>query len=136
MDAAMGTIRAFFRDHRRLTALAIALALAMKALVPGGYMLGVEGKVLTVHICADASGTSLTKQIVLPASGKTGDQAKAAGSCPYASLGMAGLAGADLALLALALAFVLALGFAAVPAPPAARPAFLRPPLRGPPTPA
>jgi hypothetical protein len=129
----MGMVRAFFRDHRRLAALLIALALAMKALVPGGYMLGAQGKVLTVRICADASGAALSKQIVLPTSGKAGAHGKAEGSCPYAALGMAGLTGADAALLAVALAFVLALGFAAVAEPPAARAAFLRPPLRGPP---
>jgi hypothetical protein len=52
----MELLRAFFRDHRRLAALLVALALCVKALVPAGYMPGAHGKVLTVEICADASG--------------------------------------------------------------------------------
>jgi hypothetical protein len=91
------------------------------------------GKVVTIAICADASGGTLTHQLVLPADGKAGNQAKGEGTCPYAALAMAGLGGVDTALLALALAFVLALGFARPPPARAARPSFLRPPLRGPP---
>lgn len=128
----MEPIRAFFREHRRLAALLIVLALGMKALLPGGYM-PAAGKVLTVAICADASGGALTQQIVLPADGKTGAHGKSEGSCPYASLAMAGVAGADAAWLALALAFILALRFAPLPPARAARISFLRPPLRGPP---
>jgi hypothetical protein len=46
---------------------------------------------------------------------------------------MAGLGGVDMALLALALAFILALGFAPLRPARAASTRFLRPPLRGPP---
>jgi hypothetical protein len=35
MAPAMGTIRAFCREHRRLAVLLIIVALAIKALVPG-----------------------------------------------------------------------------------------------------
>jgi hypothetical protein len=129
----MDSLRAFFRDHRRLAALVVAVALAMKALVPGGYMLAPQGKVLTIAICADASGGQLTRQIVLPTDGKSGEHAKAENTCPYAALGMAALTGADAPLLALALAFILALGFAPVRPAFRASPSFLRPPLRGPP---
>jgi hypothetical protein len=137
----MGFVRAFFRDHRRFAALLVALALAMKALVPGGYMIGQQGKVLTVTICADASGTGLTRQIVVPTSesesqsdrGKSGEHGKSDSPCPYAALGMAALGGADTVLLALALAFILALGFAPLRPVRPERRAYLRPPLRGPP---
>jgi hypothetical protein len=129
----MDTLRAFFSEHRRLAGLLIALALCMKALVPGGYMPAQHGKVLTISICADATGGKLTRQIVLPHSGKAGEHAKHEGTCPYAALGMAALAGADAVLLALAIAFVLALGFAPVRPPRPAHAFRLRPPLRGPP---
>jgi hypothetical protein len=131
----VGTIRHFCRRHRRLAALLVALALCLKLLVPAGYMVGSESRTLTVSICADAEGAHLTRQIVLPVKGEDGKSSEHGKSapCPYAALGMASLPGADTVLLALALAFIVALGFAPVPAVPLRRTAFLRPPLRGPP---
>jgi hypothetical protein len=129
-------IRAFLRTNRRLAFGLVALALVIKALVPTGYMLsgplGDGAHVLTIAICGDVSGGPLTKQITVPADGKS-DHAKAAGSCAWGVLAMAALGGADVLLLALALAFILALGLA--PSRPTARPqrTYLRPPLRGPP---
>lgn len=138
----MQALRAFISRHRRLAAMLVICALAIKAAVPAGYMLSQTGQVLTIAICADASGSTLTRQIVVPVSGAhdpakapAHDPAhdKASATCPYAALGFAALAGADTLLLALALAFILALGFARVPPAPARRTPFLRPPLRGPP---
>jgi hypothetical protein len=133
----MPMLRALIDRHRRLAVLLIVLALVIKAVVPAGYMLGVQGTVLTVTICADASGSEVHKQIVVPPKGTANDladaHAKAPVACPYAALGFAALAGADAVLLALALAFVLALGLAPSRPVPLRRIAFLRPPLRGPP---
>jgi hypothetical protein len=133
----MATLRVFLGSHRRLAALLVALALCMKALVPGGYMIAGDARVLTIEICADATGGAMTKQIVVPhhaAPGEAqGDHGKASGTCPYAGLAMAGLAGADAVLLVLALGFILALGFAAQRAAQPRRPTHIRPPLRGPP---
>lgn len=132
----MPAFRAFLRTNRRLALALVALALVIKALVPPGYMLsgslGDGARVLTVAICADASGAPTTKQITLPADGKSA-HAKAEGTCVWGLLAMAALAGADVVLLALALAFILALGLAR--SRPAARSqrTYLRPPLRGPP---
>ncbi len=133
----MGTLRAFFRDHRNMTLGLVLLALCMKALVPGGFMFGSQGKMLTIEICADASGTHLTRQISVPMDGKSShgqnEQGKGGSACPYSALSMVSLGGADMLLLATALAFIMALGFLAMPAQPAARAPYLRPPLRGPP---
>lgn len=133
----MQILRALVHRHRRLAVLLVVLALAIKAVVPAGYMLGQQGTVLTVTICADASGSALHKQIVVPRKDAATDlaeaHAKASAACPYAALGFAALAGADAVLLALALAFVLALGLAPTRPAPLRRIAFLRPPLRGPP---
>lgn len=129
----MHSLRTFLREHRRLTALLIALVLAMKALVPTGYMVG-GATVLTIEICTDATGGKMTKQIVVPHSGKHEDAGKSsATACPYAGLGMASLPGADAVLLALALVFILALGFAPTQTAPPQRIQEFRPPLRGPP---
>lgn len=133
----MQALRALIRRHRLLAAMLVVLALALKAALPAGYMLGQHGQTLTVEICADASGGTLTTQIVVPRSGapaeQTGAHEKAATPCAYAALGFAALPGADALLLGLALAFILALGFAPVPSAPLRRVPFLRPPLRGPP---
>ncbi len=133
----MQLLRAFFLHHRRMAALLIALTLAMKALVPAGFMLGGDSRVITVQICADALGQQITQKIVLPlnqSGGHSGeDKAKTDSPCHFTALGHAMLGGADPVLLALALVFILALGFAPVLAPAPRRIAFLRPPLRGPP---
>jgi hypothetical protein len=133
----MQALRALTHRHRLLALLLVVLALAVKAAVPAGYMLGQHSTVLTVEICADASGGTVTKQIVIPQSGVPTDgksaHDKAPATCPYAALGFATLMGADAVLLATALAFILALGFATAPALPLRRRSFLRPPLRGPP---
>ncbi len=133
---AMNVLRLFLRDHSRLAALLLAMALAMKALVPGGHMIDARAKVLTISICADAQGGGYTKQIVLPRgaepSGET-QHAKDGQACAFSALAMASLTGADPILLGLALGFILALGFAAVPFLRRRRLFHLRPPLRGPP---
>lgn len=127
----MHALRALLFDNRRLALGLVVLALLIKALIPSGYMLSDKaGHVLTVTICGDASGQTLTKQIEVPGSG---DHAKGETKCVWGLLAMAALGGADVLLLAAALAFILALGFAARRSALPARRAHLRPPLRGPP---
>ena len=132
----MGTLRAFLLSHRRLAMLLLVAALCLKALMPAGYMLGTDGgRTITVSICADASGAHLTRAIVIP--GKPAEsapaQAKGEGACAYSGLAMAALSGAAFGLLALALAFILALGFLPAVPPRLSRIVHARPPLRGPP---
>lgn len=128
----MHALRALLFDHRGLVFGLVVLALLIKALIPAGYMLGEKtGHVFTVTICGDASGQTLTKQIEVP--GESGAHAKAEVKCVWGLLAMAALGGADVLLLAAALAFILALGIGASRAAPTSRRAHLRPPLRGPP---
>lgn len=131
----MDTLRAFLGTHRRIAALVVALALAMKALVPAGYMLAPQFTTLTVTICADAQGKRITHDITVPK--ETGDDQasadKGGNACSWSSLSMASLGGAAPELLAIALAFILALGFASSPPTPTRIASWLRPPLRGPP---
>jgi len=132
----MDSLRAFFLRHRSLAMLLVAAALCMKTLVPAGYMIGQEGKALTVQICNDAVSDHAIKQIAIPmkdGSGGSGLKQNNA-ECPYSAMSMAALTGADPALLVLALAFIIALGFAPSPVPAARRALYLRPPLRGPPS--
>lgn len=130
----MGILRAFLLARRRSAMLLLALALCMKALVPAGYMVAAETRLLSVVICADASAGPVTKQIAIPMDRKhSGAQHKADGACAFTALGHATLGSADAALMALVLAFILALGFAAAAPLRLAHNQTLRPPLRGPP---
>ncbi|MEW9855793.1 DUF2946 family protein [Novosphingobium sp. M1R2S20] len=132
----MRELRRILLSRRWCALLLLTAALAVKALVPAGFMVSAEAQVLTVSICADASGAHLTREIVIPRQQTSEDRASQHAKsvvCPYAALSMAGTPGADPALLALALAFILALAFAPLPVPELAAPAQLRPPLRGPP---
>jgi len=134
----MARLRVLVRHHVWPVLVLLALALAVKALVPAGFMLspGAE-RFLTVTICADASGVPKQMRIALPdKDDPRGDRAEAADKgqpCAFSGLGQAVLGGADPLLLAAALAFILLVGFAPRPVLPARNTPFLRPPLRGPP---
>lgn len=131
----MNALRALLIRNRGLALLVVLAALCMKIVVPTGYMIGPDSKVLTVQLCTDGLGKAVTARIAIPAKGEPGDSTGKQGKaeCPFASLSMASMAGAQSALLALALAFILALGFAPTRATHPRRASHLRPPLRGPP---
>ena len=134
----MTRLRALIRDHARLTLVLLALALAVKAVVPAGFMLSAGGdRFLTVTICSDASGTPKQMQIAIPGKQDSGgdhsDAAAKATHCAFSGLSHSALGGADPLLLAGALAFILLVGLAPLPALPRRDIPFLRPQLRGPP---
>jgi hypothetical protein len=133
----MALLRAFFLRHRALALLVVMAALCMKIVVPAGFMIGADAKVLSVQICDEGQGTHSVMQIVVPAKAgqaahKQGMAAKG-GECPYSAVAMAAIGGAGPVLLALALAYIVALGFAAAPVLMPRGQRHLRPPLRGPP---
>lgn len=131
----MGTLRAYFQRHYRQAFVLALLALCLKALLPSGFMLGQHHRTITIEICHDATGGSSTLQMLLPTKAGSdhvpGKPAK--GECPFGALSMASLGGADPVQLALAIAFIMALGFAAIRPAALTRSYYLRPPLRGPP---
>lgn len=134
----MTRLRTLIRDHARLTLVLLALALAVKAVVPAGFMLSAGGdRFLTVTICSDASGSPKQMQIALPGKQDSGgdhsDAAANATHCAFSGLGHSALGGADPLLLAGSLAFILLIGIAPLPALPRRDLPFLRPQLRGPP---
>lgn len=135
----MPILRAIAQRHSALAFLLVAVALFAKAVVPAGYMVSADTRILSVQICAASTGHALDPvRIAVPVEGAAGKGGglEARQDCAFGSLSMASLGGADPALLLAAIAFVLALGFAPRQAPPA-RPALrLRPPLRAPPLPA
>jgi hypothetical protein len=131
----MGGFRIFFRQHRAIAFMIVMLALALKAAVPPGVMVEAGFRTITVQMCHDASGNTGPRQIVVPH--RLGHEPPAdkiaKETCPYAGLSMSALGGADPVLLALALAFILALAHRPVAVRPPRAAAYLRPPLRGPP---
>jgi hypothetical protein len=135
----MFALRALLFRHRLLALGLVAVALAMKALVPAGYMVGSETRSFTIQLCSEGidGRHDLVRQITVPASDAASKAAqshgKVQGTCPFGALGHALLGGADPVLLAAALAFILALGFAPVAAPASRRRSHAWPPLRGPP---
>jgi len=132
----MHGLRACLLGHRRIAILIVALALAMKALLPAGYMISSGPHSLAITICGGVDGKDSTARIEVPAKGGAqgdAERGKASEHCPYSGLSMAALGGADAVLLATALAFILLLGFLPVRVPLARQRAHLRPPLRGPP---
>ena len=114
----------------------VIMALIMIVLVPGGFMPGFNKGTFTAEICAEWSGTDPIAQLVSThhKSGKDHkEHTRASHVCPYATLVMAAVSGADAALVLQTLTYILALGFMPVVAPVLQRAAKLRPPLRGPP---
>ena len=135
----MNTFRALIRRNAQITLIFLALTLAVKALVPSGFMISATSdRFLTVTICADSSGTPKQMRIAIPDSDDAGvdhsEMADKSQTCAFSGLSHAALGGADPVLLATALAFILLVGFASLYTPPAGYIRFLRPPLRGPPS--
>jgi len=131
-------LRSLIRDHSRLVLVFLALALAVKAFVPTGFMLSAGAdRLLTVTICSDATGSPKEMQIAIPgkkdAGGDYSDMAAKATHCAFSGLNHWALGGADPLLLAAALSFILLIGIAPLPALFLRAMVFLRPPLRGPP---
>ncbi|NIJ20658.1 hypothetical protein FHS95_002350 [Sphingomonas naasensis] len=130
----MGGLRSWTKSNRALALWLIAMVLVVKAFVPQGYMIA-PGKTLTLALCSGAGPAEMAINMPMapaqpePHSGKKAqDQI-----CPFSVLGHAAANGVDAILLLAAIAFVLALGFAARSRPPLRRRAYLHPPLRGPP---
>ena len=149
---AMKLFRTFLRDHQRLVAVLLAVALCMKALIPSGYMVDTGRSTISVTICgADApTRASRAAQALLsdklatalglygldhhdPKNHGTSDHHATDQSCPYAALGLTALGGADAPLLALALLFAMALAFLPTASVVPGAAGWLRPPLRAPP---
>jgi hypothetical protein len=128
----MALIRKHLLARRWLACWLLAVALLTRMIVPTGFMPVLANGTVTMQLCTGHG----TVEVNLPApSGKQTPVTKADMPCPFAGLAMPGLAGADPLLLAIAIAFILALGFAPVHLPRAYAPPRLRPPLRGPPLP-
>ncbi|UZK68709.1 hypothetical protein OKW76_11740 [Sphingomonas sp. S1-29] len=129
----MHPLRRLVSRHRALAALLLAAVLAMKMLVPAGYMTNVSGTTITVAVCNGSGPMTIT--IPMEQGHDEADRGDDAMPCAFAGVPGAMLAATDPVLLLGAILFVLALGLSRsrIVLPRAAP--YLRPPLRGPPAP-
>ena len=150
MSISVTSLRRLLLDHHRLALWLALAALTVRLLVPAGFMVGqVDGRAM-LQICSGFGPVSVapvTDHGAMPMTGHAAATAKHHGGghddagghaavdmpCAYAALAHGAVAAADIVLLAFAIAFVMALGFAARAVRPLRSRAYLRPPLRGPP---
>lgn len=129
----MFALRHLILRNRALAVWFVAAALLMKILVPAGFMPTASGNTMIVQLCSGSGPQTMVVEIP----GKTSSPDKAHGAadmpCAFSGLSAPSLAGADPALLVLAILFVFAVALHAPIATLAPLPAYLRPPLRGPP---
>ncbi len=134
----MLAIRRFFLAHRHLAALICVAALALRLLIPSGYMVSGEHGRIAITICSGvapqpASMDMPGMQNDMADHGKSKEHGKAEMPCAFSSLTTQALGAIDPVLLVAVIAFVM--GVALLFARSIARPAipYLRPPSRGPP---
>lgn len=142
----MTAIRRLSLKHRPFALWLVLMVLAVKLLVPAGFMVGVVDGRVGLQICSGfgpvvaapmmahhAMATGTMSEHADGGHGKADGHSAVDMPCPFAALAHGVAMPVDPLLLAMALAFVMALGVAAVRrAVPRSQP-FLRPPLRGPP---
>ncbi len=120
----------------------VGLALCLKALVPTGFMIGSENGGVGIEICGGQMGGAAllealeARGVHMPMAHGSADKAsheRASQMCPYGALGMAMDTPLPPVLLALAIAFLLATGFAAQRRITLTAWRYRSPPPRGPP---
>ena len=109
-------------------------ALLLKLLVPTGYMIESNGGRVAMIICSGiATAAPMEMHGDMVDHGKSKDHGKADMPCAFSGFSAAMTMAIDPVQLAALIAFVMALGVAAAKLPLPLHPAYLRPPLRGPP---
>ena len=125
--------------HRHLAVLICLAALAMKLLIPGGYMVSAEQGQLSIMVCPGVMPAPEPAPMAMAMHGDAGhhEQQKQHGQveqpCAFAGLSHQALGAADPVLLAAAISYIMATAAAPAPHLRLSRIAHLRPPLRGPP---
>jgi hypothetical protein len=84
-------LRAFLTGHRRCALLLLALALSLRALLPGGTMPVSDGAHGVRVLLCDGTGAAATKEIPL----RSGHDHANTHPCPFSALATAALSGGD-----------------------------------------
>ena len=118
-------------------------ALLLKLIVPTGYMIASDHGRLAITICSGVTPPPVMPKAAMHGMhamhgsmadhGSSKEHGKPEMPCAFAGLSAASLGAVDPIQLAAQIAFIVAVGLAGVALPVGARPAFLRPPVRGPP---
>ena len=124
--------------QRHLAVLLCAATLMLKLLVPTGYMIDNDHGHIAITICSGVTPATATMKMPgmhggMADHGKSKDHGKAEMPCAFSGLSAAMTGAIDPIQLTALIAFILAVGLAATVLPSPSRPAYLRPPLRGPP---
>ena len=121
--------------QRHLAVLLCAATLMLKLLVPTGYMIDSNHGRMTITICSGTGPATIATEMHggMADHGKSKDHGKAEMPCAFSGLSAAMTGAIDPIQFIALIAFVLALGLVATILPAPSRPAYLRPPLRGPP---
>ena len=132
MDRAVTAWRALLRRHFALALLVLFAGLAMRGIVPAGYMVSGNASGPVIKVCGGASGASVALRV-----GRKGDDGAsrhaAEGACPYSVLAFGSLSGPAV-LPEIAVRMGTAVRVPAMPQPvlPGAR-EYSQPPARAPP---
>lgn len=121
--------------QRYVAVLICVAALALKLVVPTGYMIGDERGHVAIVMCPGAAAVPVAAAMhgVMADHGKSKDHGKPELPCAFAGLSAASLGAVDSVLLAALIVFVMAVGLSRALPLPWIRRSYLRPPLRGPP---
>jgi hypothetical protein len=130
----MKRLRHMILDRQYLAMTMIVAALLMRLLVPVGFMPEVSAGKITMVLCT-GHGPAVVAVAVPTADKQDGKGAPTRSDmpCPFAAGSAHGLAAADPILLAIAIAFIMALCLRPTAVPRLVDAPRLRPPLRGPP---
>ena len=125
--------------QRHLAVLVCAATLLLKVLTPTGYMIGSDHGRIAITICSGTASRTMTMEMPgmhgdLAGHGNPKDHGKAEMPCAFSGLSTAMLGSIDPVQLAALIVFILALGLIATIPPALSRAAYLRTPLRGPPS--
>ncbi|WP_240950325.1 hypothetical protein [Novosphingobium sp. ERN07] len=132
----MNRLRRLAFSNRVFACALIALALAMKLAVPAGFMPVMSGGQIVVAMCSGSG--PMTMAIAIPGlkQGKSesgGEHDKADAPCAFAGHSVPSLGAMPELLLAVAMAFIVALGLRPLAFPASPEPPYLRLHLRAPP---
>jgi len=130
----MQSLRALILRYRLVAAMILGAAIVVRAMLPAGFMPDMGSRTIRVVICMESQGLQAVAEIAVPSRTDSQHGPRAGHEeCAFASQMAPAMAGADILLLALALAFILLIGLASEPLRLFGHKRGLRPPLRGPP---
>ena len=135
----MTPLRQLLRQQRWLALWLVGFALALRIVVPAGYMPVFSGHALTIELCSGYGPVKMTMTVAgmdMSDAGHTSGKQhhdKTDSPCPFSGLTTPALSGADPILLAAAILFIMLLASRRPITQPVRAGSRLRPPLRGPP---